>query len=522
MGLVCIYILFNCSLAHEYLVLVDDMVESQKFHVIEQIQNKAVVIATNEDISLMHAKNLPCKILDENPRENSYYLVYPVRETRQNIERIAEILADFQGVYLVKVLPMHEQNLSALDVELNYLEFERMVFETCTPMEILKKSIIKNSEIQKIVNSVSTDTLVSFIRYLQSIPSRHVSFSFNAEKAAPWIVKKLEEYGCDSVYLQQVPGYNAPNAIGIKLGTKFPSYTKYFIIGGHPDCMPNQNPNHGADDNATGTAAFLETARVLKNYTFDYTIVFIAFNAEEVGMKGSAYYAQVAKGRGDSILSVLNMERCGHVFQEAKILLTHKQSMPETKALADLFMQAANTYTKLVCAYNPQELTNSDHASFWNKGYCAIMAKEEHQPEVYHTVNDTLGHPNGLNNLNFHTRVVQTGVATIAELANLSSTGIDAHTSGQKSPGAAFTFHKISGRQFILRSSLQPSQINKITLYNIKGQVIQTFGEKRSIRNQNVNVWHEEKWTCNFTTAGVYIIELRSEHGTHFATAIVP
>lgn len=45
------------------------------------------------------------------------------------------------------------------------------------------------------------------------------------------------------------------------------------------------------DDNASGVGVLLETAEVLKNINTPYSIVFIAFGAEETGLRGSNYYA---------------------------------------------------------------------------------------------------------------------------------------------------------------------------------------------------------------------------------------
>lgn len=513
-------ILFNLTIfsflsAREHLVLIENLAEPQKFHVIEQVQNRSIVIATDEEINRMQTEKCSYKVLDENPREKNYYLIFPsIKETRKDIEKTATILTEFQEGFLIQVSQENEHCLFDLKAEFNYLEFDRMVFETYIPPKLQNPQITYNPDIQEIVNSVSTDTLESFIRHLQEIPSRHVDYSYLEDEAVPWIVQKLEEYGCDSVYIQDVPNYNAPNVIGIKLGSLYPSYTKYYMIGGHPDCQPRQNPNYGADDNGTGTAAFLETARVFKDHTFDYTIVYMAFNAEEVGMRGSAHYAKGAYDRGDSVLSVLNMERCAHVKDEARLYLTRRQSMPSTTALADLFMECADTYsTNLVSSYNPVELTNSDHASFWNRGYTAIMAKEMDEPPVYHTVQDTLGHPNGANNLDFHTSVVKTGAATLAELAGLTPTSIKPN--GIKGTKVAFSIQRLSGKQIILRTNMKPIHIKKIAIYNACGRIIKSLNIPQNSKNSSIFTWDSKNESGKYVPSGVYFIELRSIYGKY-------
>jgi nicotinamide mononucleotide adenylyltransferase len=222
--------IFNIVSARDYLVRIDELFNSRQFFIIEQIGSSVIAIATDEEIALMEQQKYRYAVLDENPREKIYYLMYPVRETRESIAQVASVLAEIQNVFLVSIASARERDLLGLDLESKLLENERMTFIALPPAELLTARITGNPDIQKLVNSVSTDTLAGFIRYLQTIPSRHVNFPFTTEKAIPWICKKLKDYGCDSVYTQPVPGYNAPNAIGIKLGVKYPSYTKYYII----------------------------------------------------------------------------------------------------------------------------------------------------------------------------------------------------------------------------------------------------------------------------------------------------
>ncbi len=63
--------------------------------------------------------------------------------------------------------------------------------------------------------------------------------------------------------------------------------TPLVIVGAHYDCVAAAK---GADDNASGVAAMLEVAARLKDHKLPYDVAFIAFGAEEVGLKGSNYY----------------------------------------------------------------------------------------------------------------------------------------------------------------------------------------------------------------------------------------
>ncbi len=88
---------------------------------------------------------------------------------------------------------------------------------------------------------------------------------------------------------------NCNNVVAIKWGSEG---THVAIVGGHYDSVdigqPQNNPVTnfcpGADDNASGTAALLEIAKVIKDYTFRDTIIFVAFDAEEKDYKGSIHF----------------------------------------------------------------------------------------------------------------------------------------------------------------------------------------------------------------------------------------
>ena len=63
--------------------------------------------------------------------------------------------------------------------------------------------------------------------------------------------------------------------------------TPLVIVGAHYDAVA---AGAGADDNASGVAVMLETAERIAKYKPEYDIAFVAFGAEEAGLRGSAYY----------------------------------------------------------------------------------------------------------------------------------------------------------------------------------------------------------------------------------------
>ena len=94
---------------------------------------------------------------------------------------------------------------------------------------------------------------------------------------------------------------------------------KRIIVSAHYDSInlratgdkAAEAPAPGADDDASGTAVVLELARVMSQYHFRKTIVFIAFAGEELGFVGSTRYASRAKANHEQIEAVFNNDIVG-------------------------------------------------------------------------------------------------------------------------------------------------------------------------------------------------------------------
>jgi|GEM_PF-2978799 len=239
---------------------------------------------------------------------------------------------------------------------------------------------------------------------------------------AAWAFSFFQGLGYDTEYQNYRSGY-APNVIATRAGQVHPE--DVYILIGHLDDMPSSGYAPGADDNASGSVAVLEAARVMACDVFDATLKFILVTGEETGLEGSAAYAAAAQASGENILGVVNMdmpgwEGDGSPSPENLDLNYNSASQP----LGQLFVQAASTYgTGLsVDAFLCPSLTASDHYSFWQRGYpavCGITDNEGycshggHYP-YYHTSNDTIVN---CGNPGFFYSVVRASVAAMGELA---------------------------------------------------------------------------------------------------------
>jgi hypothetical protein len=144
------------------------------------------------------------------------------------------------------------------------------------------------------------------LKYLvENYPDRMVG-SENARESAQWIGKKFEEIGLETNYEEfesqaLIMGMIEPtidskvngiNVIGISKGKS----EEVVLVGAHRDTIviggDDGEGHEGAQDNASGTVAMLELARVLTSREHYWTYVFVSFDGEEVGLKGSEYFAE--------------------------------------------------------------------------------------------------------------------------------------------------------------------------------------------------------------------------------------
>lgn len=257
--------------------------------------------------------------------------------------------------------------------------------------------------VQQIINSVNQDSLIKFVSELsgaiptiingtsQTILSRHKNQPGNA-LAETYIKQKLQSYGLTTTI--QTFSTTGKNVYAVQPGTEFPN--KKYIICAHFDDMPTGTIAPGADDNASGTAAVIEAARIFSQLSFPYTIVYALWDEEEQGLIGSDYYATQAATNGDSILGVINMDMIAYDGNNDGNADVHNSSVANTSALKDKMLEINLAYgINLDLDVVPAQ-PYSDHQSFLDQGYGAILLIEDDDDfhPQYHTVNDNLSYYN--------------------------------------------------------------------------------------------------------------------------------
>ena len=180
----------------------------------------------------------------------------------------------------------------------------------------------------------------------------------------------------------------------------------------------------GVTDDGSGVAAVMELARVMSQYRFDKTLVFIAFSAEEVGLSGSQTYAAMAKKKGMRIEAVLNNDIIGSDVagngQSATNVLRVFAGAEESPA-RELGRYVKQAGERLVPSMHVEMvfrgdrfLRGGDHKPFANQGYAAVRltsASENYANQ--HSIADTFENTS----VSYAARVARIDGAAAAALA---------------------------------------------------------------------------------------------------------
>ncbi len=232
-------------------------------------------------------------------------------------------------------------------------------------------------------------------------------------------------------------GYVGENVVGIHLSSVNPN--DIYIVGAHYDSANNP----GADDNGSGTAGVMEAARVLSQYDFDSTLIFIAFDQEEQGLHGS--YAYVDEHVGDNILGMLNLDMIAYNPAGPTEDMVRLYDVVVGGSIKSDLISAFNLYGGGVLAVDSAQNSQSDHAPFEVAGFDAALAIEYEvwSNPNYHTANDAVETPSYID-YGFATNVTAASVGYLATAAGVlgltASVGDQAPSgAGQESFGAFYS-----------------------------------------------------------------------------------
>ncbi len=202
----------------------------------------------------------------------------------------------------------------------------------------LNVRVTRNQDIARIVKSIDTRSIERMIRKLVSFGTRNTLSTQDDPNrgigaARDWLysefLKAAESSGGrmtvkKQAYEQQktarIPTPTViTNVVATLRGTQPESENRIYVVSGHYDSMCGSPTDGkcdapGANDDASGTAAVLEMARVMAKYKFDATIVFMAVAGEEQSLLGSTYFAEQAKQRGANVEAMLTNDIVGNTL----------------------------------------------------------------------------------------------------------------------------------------------------------------------------------------------------------------
>src|SRR6188768_3807339 len=149
------------------------------------------------------------------------------------------------------------------------------------------------------------------------------------------------------------------------------------VIGAHYDHLGYGEDNNsmlrtgekaihnGADDNASGTAALIELARILKNTKQkNNNYLFIAFSAEELGLNGSKFFTEHPTIEFTKVNYMINMDMVGRLNDSSQtVTIGGYGASPQWSTLVD----PNNKKNPFVIRIDSSGTGPSDHTSFYRK-----------------------------------------------------------------------------------------------------------------------------------------------------------
>ncbi len=270
------------------------------------------------------------------------------------------------------------------------LGFLLYVSPTVISSDIGPEPTTYNQVIASIVENVSLQNLYRYTYDLQNFTTRYLyapelnlsaEYIYDEYTANPGVQVESQYFQYDGMWIRNViatiPTFN-------------PANKTVYILGGHYDSITNGgNPMvsaPGADDDASGTAAAMEAARVLAGYKLNATVVLAAWTAEEFGLHGARYYAKEAKRTGMDIRGMIQLDMIG--FDPGNFMGLRAVSNAESVSLLNEFWDANQDYSiglNLVTSIDPTA-RSSDHAPFWDEGYPAIFSIETDFNDYYYLI----------------------------------------------------------------------------------------------------------------------------------------
>ena len=363
----------------------------------------------------------------------------------------------------------------------------------------------ENPKIRTLMDSVSVDSIKANIEHLCSYYNRRCDSRYIWE-VQDWLTSRYEQFGVDTVMLHDFkihkegfPEETADNVLAVQWGTRTPQ--EFVICGAHYDSWnddgtdPDTIRSPGADDNASGVAGILETARLLSNYTFDRTIIYANWCAEEIGLIGSAAYAHDMAEQGMDIVGYFNLDMTGYL-EEGTDIHIHLMYTTQDSTIANYVFNLSHIYfPEMPIRQNWLAWGDSDYSSFNRNGYAAVHPFEDvHASSPFiHTRQDVLGL--SVNNLEQSKRFTELNLGLVATLAGINYDGIS------ETETINVAMYPNPAHESV--SILADDNMLNISVYNLFGQ---------QIEKMELNGTSQCTFSTNSLVTGVYVVKIKTEN----------
>jgi Zn-dependent M28 family amino/carboxypeptidase len=334
-----------------------------------------------------------------------------------------------------------------------------------------------NPDIPKIVAKISARRIEADIRKLVSFGTRNtLSEQDNPNRgigaARDWLYAEFQKAAAQSggrmtVEKQSYEQPRAPripqptvvtNVVATLRGTQSESTSRVYVVSGHYDSMCSSPTDAkcdapGANDDASGTAAVLEMARVMAKYQFDATIIFMAVAGEEQSLLGATYFAEQAKKTNMDIEAMFTNDIVGNTLggngvRDRRTVRVFSEGVPsnetqqeattrrsvggendsQSRQLARFIKEVTERYVpamKVMMIYRRDRYgRGGDHQPFLERGYAAVRFTEPN--EDYRHQHQNIRIENGIQygdlpqfvDFNYVANVARVNAASLAMLAS--------------------------------------------------------------------------------------------------------
>jgi Zn-dependent M28 family amino/carboxypeptidase len=382
------------------------------------------------------------------------------------------------SLFFVTSLPVYSQNISL----------------TVPPSE--------HPVLRVVQENIDASRIQEDVTKLVGFGTRHTLSDIKSDKsgigaARRWIKSEFEKIsmqcgGClEVIYQKQTfSGHkripeptDVVNVIAIQRGIKDPN--RHIVMSGDIDSRVSDpldftRDSPGANDNASGIAGVLETARVLSHYKFDATVVYAALSGEEQGLFGGKIMAETALKDGWRVEAVINNDMIGNiagingvidnttarVFSEGiRYVETEKEAKlrrftggevdSASRNIARYIDEIADDYIpnlNVMMVYRLDRFARGGHHRPFNKvGYPAvrIMETNEHYDRQHQNIRTegTREYGDVLSGVdfNFNAKLTSLNAVTIASMAWAPPPPANVKISGAVKPSTTLTWQKPNG-----------------------------------------------------------------------------